>query len=101
MLFRSILVFSPDSGGEGLQRILVILWMLFYGCAVHAAGFFMPRGIRWLGWIFIMVGCVLLSLLNLGAAQLQSNLLMGVIFGGLHLVYGIYLHFTEQRTPSV
>jgi hypothetical protein len=43
-----ILVFSSGSVDEGIQLLLVILWVLFYGCAVHAAGFFMPRSIRWL-----------------------------------------------------
>ena len=95
-----ILTFSSGSGGEVNQRLLVIFWVLFYGCAVHAAGFFMPRGIRWLGWLFVIVGCVLLSSLNLGVDQLPSNLLMGGIFGGLHLAYGIYLFFTEQKTPT-
>src|SRR5450631_190128 len=87
-----ILAFSSGSGGEGIQLFLVILWVLFYGCAVHAAGFFVPRGIRWLGWLFIIVGCVLLSSLNLGGHwvdHLQPHLLMGGIFGGLHLAYGI------------
>jgi hypothetical protein len=95
-----ILAFSSSSGSEGIQHLLIILWVLFYGCAVHAAGFFMLRGIRWLGWIFVIVGCVLLGSLNLGVDRLQPNLLMGGIFGGLHLAYGIYLHFTEQKTPT-
>lgn len=98
-----ILVFISGPGGEGIELILVILWVLFYGCAVHAAGFFMPRGIRWLGWIFIIVGCALLSSLSLGAHwvdHMQPNLLMGGIFGGLHLAYGIYLFFTEQKKPT-
>ena len=97
------LIFSSRSGGEGIQLFLVILWVLFYGCAVHAAGFFVPRGIRWLGWIFIIVGCFLLSSLSFGGHwvdHLQPNMLMGGIFGGLHLAYGIYLHFTEQKTPN-
>jgi len=33
------------------QLFLVVLWSWLYGCAVHAAGFFIPRGVRWLGWI--------------------------------------------------
>jgi hypothetical protein len=95
------LAFSSGSWGEGIQILLVILWALFYGCAVHAAGFFMPRGIRWLGWLFIIVGCVLISSMNLGVDHWRPNLLMGGIFGGLHLAYGVYLHFTEQKTPTV
>jgi hypothetical protein len=99
------LVFSSDPGVGGIrpQMILVITWALFYGCAVHAAGFFMPRGIRWLGWLFIILGSVLMSSQNLGAHWAdpwQPNLLMGGIFGGVHLAYGIYLYFTEQRTPT-
>lgn len=99
-----ILAFRSGSGGEGIQLFLVILWVLFYGCAVHAAGFFMPRGIRWLGWLFIIVGCVILISLSLGGHwvdHLQPNLLMGGIFGGLHLAYGIYLFFSEQKTSIV
>ena len=99
-----ILIFSSNPGGAEIQLFLAILWVLFYGCAIHAAGFFMPRGIRWLGWIFIIVGSVFLSFLCLRvhwAEYLQPHLLMGVIFGGLHLAYGIYLHFTEQKTPTV
>src|ERR1700691_2429541 len=29
--------------------LLVPVWMILYGCALHAAGFFMPRGFRWFG----------------------------------------------------
>ena len=103
VLASLILIFSSRAGGEGVQLFLVILWVLFYGCAVHAAGFFMPRGIRWLGWIFIIVGSVLLSSLTSSGHwvdHLQPNLLMGGIFGGLHLAYGIYLFFTEHKTPT-
>jgi len=25
---------------------------------------------------------------------------MGLIFGGLHLAYGIYLYFTEKKNPA-
>ncbi|HXF11088.1 MAG TPA: hypothetical protein VN625_09905, partial [Desulfuromonadaceae bacterium] len=30
------------------------VWLLFYGCALHAAGFFMPRLIRPLGLVFVV-----------------------------------------------
>jgi hypothetical protein len=71
--------------------------MLLYGCALTAAGFFVHRGIKLLGWLFILCGCALMS------ARCQSSIvvpnghfLMGSVFGGLHLAYGIYLYFTEQ-----
>src|SRR5262245_17407709 len=33
---------------------LPALWMLLYGCALNAAGFFMHRGIKLLGWVFVV-----------------------------------------------
>lgn len=78
---------------------LPVTWILLYGCALHAAGFFTPRGIRLLGWLFIMGGCSLsLSSLSVNArlAYTQSHLIMGLFFGGLQLAYGVYLHFTDS-----
>jgi hypothetical protein len=79
--------------------LLPLVWMPLYGCALHGAGFFMPRGIKWLGWLFILFGSALLIFSFLGAwpEWLSPNLLMGASFGGLHLAYGIYLFFTEKR----
>jgi hypothetical protein len=98
-----IFIFRADSEHSKMQFFLVVFWSWFYGCAVHAAGFFMPRGVRWLGWIFILAGTVLATVLSLSDHRLEGvppHLLMGGIFGGLHLAYGIYLHFTEQKTPA-
>jgi hypothetical protein len=76
---------------------LPVTWILLYGCAIHAAGFFMPRGFKLLGWLFIMGGASL-SLSSLAVqpriAYPQSHLIMGVFFGGLHLAYGIYVKLT-------
>jgi hypothetical protein len=81
-------------------------WLLLYGIALHAAGFFMPRGIRYLGWLFILAGVGVLMLYAGGAgagprrgAQL-GHLLMAGFFGGLQLLYGIYLYFTEKGTNA-
>lgn len=79
---------------------LPALWILLYGCALTAAGFFMHRGIKLLGWLFILTGCALMAsrchtstVLSLAA----GHQVMGGVFGGLHLAYGIYLYFTERR----
>jgi len=76
-----------------------VAWILFYGCALHAAGFFTPRGLGLLGLIFIMGACAItLSSLAVGS-QLPiagSHVIMGVFFGGLQLAYGIYLRMTEK-----
>src|SRR5262245_54154999 len=33
---------------------LPLSWVVLYGCAMHAAGFFMPRGMKVFGWVFIL-----------------------------------------------
>jgi len=78
------------------------LWILFYGCAIHAAGFFMARGIKLFAWIMIAggSGCFVFLVLNQGNWNLSGHWLMGVFFGGFHLAYGGYLYLTEKGIPS-
>lgn len=78
---------------------LPAFWMLLYGCALHSAGFFMHRGIKLLGWLFVFSGCALMATrcFTDGALSIiYGHRAMGGIFGGLHLAYGIYLYFTEK-----
>jgi hypothetical protein len=82
----------------GISLILVFLWILIYGFALHAAGFFMPRGIKFFGWLFIACFC-LLVLANLADwidLKNKAHWLMGFFFGVLHLAYGAYLYLTEK-----
>jgi hypothetical protein len=86
-----------------LQILIILFWVWFYGCAVHAAGFFMPRGIRFLGWIYVLIGGIMLfgSMLTDGRlTQIPAHLVMGLLFGGIHIAYGIYLYFTEKKNPD-
>jgi hypothetical protein len=81
---------------------LPLLWVVLYGCAFHAAGFFMPRGMKIFGWAFVVGGC---GLFALGIPTCVRPLdyahgIMGFYFGGLHLAYGVYLYFTERRTSK-
>lgn len=80
------------------------LWMLFYGCALTSAGFFMPRGIKLFGWIFVVTGCGFLLFEDWQTDRAPSfpvaNGMMGLTFGGFHLAYGIYLYFTETNVAS-
>ncbi len=79
---------------------LPAFWILLYGCALSAAGFFMQRGIKLLGWLFILCGCALMATRCHTATQLSladGHRVMGGVFGGLHLAYGLYLYFTEPR----
>jgi hypothetical protein len=102
MILGVLTGFGPQS--DRLQSwMLPGAWMVFYGCALHAAGFFMVRGIKLFGWGFVLGGCALLAAGVLGGLRLPSHSghwLMGATFGGLHLAYGLYLHFTEQSRKA-
>jgi len=79
---------------------LPAFWMLLYGCALTAAGFFMHRGIKLLGWLFVLCGCAVMATRCAASGPLSladGHRVMGGVFGGLHLAYGVYLYFTEQR----
>ncbi len=79
---------------------LPLSWVVLYGCAFHAAGFFMPRGMRLFGWAFIVGGSGMFAVDV--ACELAvfawAYAIMGFFFGALHLAYGVYLYFTEQRS---
>ena len=91
---------APDNVGLVMGMLwLPLAWVVLYGCAFHAAGFFMPRGMKIFGWAFIIGGCGLLALgiRDWPSRGLYAHALMGFFFGALHLAYGVYLYFTEQR----
>lgn len=74
-------------------------WIILYGCALSAAGFFTPRGLKLFGRTFVFAGSGLLviSPIPMGDTQQTAHYLMGLFFGVLHLAYGIYLYFTERQ----
>jgi len=78
-------------------------WVILYGCALHAAGFFMPRGMKVLGWSLVLCGA---GLFAVGIPDSVSRLdygygIMGFFFGLVQLGYGVYLYFTEKGTNAV
>ena len=88
-----------DVRGDRDSIRLIALWMVLYGGALHAAGFFMQRGLRWLGWIFVFFGAICLCLHELGhVSSLKDNAhwVMGWAFGANHLIYGLYLKLTAE-----
>ena len=101
LIFSLVLVVSAPSH---LRWLFVLGNTLFYGCAVHAAGFFMPRGMKLFGWMIIVgAGAVLFARLVFapGAAAIVDHALMGGFFGVAHVAYGAYLFMTEPRkTPA-
>jgi hypothetical protein len=95
----ALMVFAPGH----LRWLFVFGNALFYGCAVHAAGFFMPRGMKLFGWLtIVLAGAVLFARLVFapGAAAPVDHALMGGLFGGAHLAYGAYLFMTEPRKTA-
>jgi len=82
--------------------VLTFIWLLFYGCALHSAGFFMSRGMKLFGLIFIVLSCATLCFLVFILSQnieISAHWLMGFFFGVLHLAYGTYLYLTEKKNP--
>ena len=83
--------------------ILTFIWLFFYGCALHSAGFFMPHGMKWFGWLFIgsaSAAMILLVMFVPPTWEISAHWLMGFFFGALHLAYGAYLFLTEKKTPA-
>jgi hypothetical protein len=97
-VMAGVLVWGEDVVSK---EILILIWCLTFGCGMHAAGFFMPRGIKWFGWLFVLAGCglfiCLIADIDLMRIFHSPHLLMAAIFGGLHLAYGFYLYFTEKK----
>jgi hypothetical protein len=74
---------------------------VLYGCALHAAGRLMQRGIRLLGWIFIASGCGLFVVTGLAIPSAwYGHAVMGLFFGLLQQVYGVYLYLTEKKETT-
>jgi hypothetical protein len=103
MILGVVFTWFPTAGVVDFTLLLPFLWALFYGCALHAAGFFMPRGVKWFGWIYIGLACGVLCLLVTIQPQIQisAHWLMGFFFGVLHLAYGAYLYLTEKGKNAV
>ena len=84
--------------------ILAAHWMILYGGALHAAGFFMQRGIKLLGWIYIILGSFLLIFNELNVMPYlkedNAHWLMAFAFGIINLVYGFYLKLTEESSET-
>ena len=88
------------------QGVTVIAWMAFYGCALHAAGYFTTSGLKWFSWCFILPAALPIALGPSTPGWLRAifdtnpHVLMGVCFGGLQAAYGVYLRATEKRNRA-
>jgi hypothetical protein len=98
MFLGVVFALLPGGGPVDFTLLLPFLWALFYGLALQAAGFFMPRGVKWFGWTYIGLACGILCFLTVAQPDLDfsAHWLMGFFFGVLHLAYGAYLYLTEK-----
>ena len=84
--------------GDGIR--LAAIWMILYGGALHSAGFFMQRGLRLLGWFFVVIGIICLGISEFWEiswlVDSQAHWVMGWAFGVNNLAYGLYLKLTAE-----
>lgn len=91
-----VMLFNISQG----RLLFIFPNLLFYGCALHSAGFFIGRGVRLFAWLIIILGNTTLLIvpgLQTDPSPILDHVLMGFFFGGSHLAYGAYLYLTEQR----
>ncbi len=107
--FYTVIIFSLKGGGMA-AGFLPLIWSIFYGFALHSAGFVMPRIVKVLGWCCMIVPTAILGLAVLPVIKEAikdlvfvfkgGELLMGLTFGMFHFLAGIYLYFTESRKTA-
>lgn len=107
-LFSGLVATLPlwriHADGSALALALPPVWMIGYGLALHAAGFFTLRGVRWLGWAFVFAGALLAAAATLvpgyEPSLRQAHLMMGATFGAGHLVAGGWLTIRERKPAA-
>ncbi|MCA1623804.1 MAG: hypothetical protein LC778_08370 [Acidobacteria bacterium] len=70
----------------GYFEAMVPMWLLLYGAAVVSGGAFSVRVVPIMGWCFMALGAIAF-LLPTG----YGNLIMGLGFGVLHIVFGLII----------
>ena len=102
-ILSALILFHAGSNDDSGWRVIAMLWLplawiVLYGCGLHSAGFFMPRGMKIFGWAFVLGGCGVFAIWIPDGIDhfAYSHGIMGLFFGVLHLAYGFYLYFTEK-----
>ena len=101
-LFIGVL-FAQIKLPSAMVPLLPIAWVILYSCGLHSAGAFMTRGIRLWAWILIFTALAALVVLLLRPHlqnEQSAHILMGIVFGPMHLAYGAYLYITEKRRSA-
>jgi len=82
-------VFWHNEGGKGFAVVLAAVWTVCYGLALLSTATFAPGSLVWFGWFFLLTGLLagLILSQHIQPASHPASLLMGLSFGGYHLVY--------------
>lgn len=70
----------------GDRALIPAVWLLLYGTGVLTGGIFSVAAVRLLGVAFMALGIVALA-----TAPSWGTLWLGIGFGGLHVVFGLYV----------
>ena len=71
---------------NSLFEYLPTTWLMLYGTAVVSGGAYSVRAVPIMGWLFILLGAVAVFVpINYG------NWMMGIGFGGLHIIFGLII----------
>jgi hypothetical protein len=79
-------VLTAVFAANGLGALLPGTWLLLYGAAVAAAGSLSVRVVPLMGLSFMALGA-----LALATAPVYPNAFMAAGFGGLHVVFGLFI----------
>ena len=65
---------------------LSTVWLTLYGTAVVSGGAYSVRAVPMMGWLFVALGGV-----SVFVPTIYGDWLMGVGFGGLHIIFGLII----------
>jgi hypothetical protein len=71
---------------HGESALIPGVWLLMYGCAVMAASTLTRRALAVMGALLAMLGVIALQV-----PVIDQNAVLGVGFGGLHLLFGMLI----------
>lgn len=80
---------------SGQQRVLPGMWLLLYGCGLMTVSMVTLASVAVMGGLFMALG--LLAFLVPATYQL---LLLGLGFGGLHILFGILIGRTTHESEA-
>ena len=75
------------------ETLIPGVWLLLYGCAVMAASTLTRRALAVMGALLVLLGGIALQL-----PQSYHNAILGVGFGGLHLLFGVLIGGGSRET---